>query len=99
MPTKNKVNYRAAAHSDSLSDLSTRTHKAVIKGAFVSLNDLNALIELANNLKKELFPTLADTFDPFLTDEAPKQPDVAKLPTVSVPAVPKEEPKKSFLGR
>ncbi|MDE2590843.1 MAG: hypothetical protein KGL95_14405 [Patescibacteria group bacterium] len=98
------MNYRAAAHSDGLADLSSRTHKAVIKGAFVSVNDLNALIELANNLKKELHPTpVVDTFDPFLT-EAPKQSDVSKLPTVKAPTVEvaKElEPAKKtgFLGR
>ena len=105
MPAKSKKNYRAMAHSDGLSELATRTHKSVVRGAFVSVNDLNALIELANNLKKELFPALAaNTLDPFLVEE-PKS-DVTKLPTVKAPAVqvePVKEPepakKSGFLGR
>lgn len=103
MPVKNKVNYRAAAHSDTLSDLATQTHKKVIKGAFVSAQDLDALIDLANNLKRELRPASAvDTSDPFLT-EGPKVSEVSKLPTEKVPVVEpvREEQvtKKGFLGR
>lgn len=100
MPAKSKKNYRAMAHSDTLADLSATTHKAIVKGAFVSINDLNMIIEHAQNLKRELFPTLANTSDPFLTEE-PKS-DVARLPTIQVPAVEKpvvEKQKSGFLGR
>lgn len=108
MPAKNKVNYRAAAHSDELSALSASVHRQVLKGYYVSLVSLDTLIRLATDLSRELRGTsgsqvpAADTTDPFLT-EGPKV-DVARLPTVQVPVPqtekPKEEVKKSgFLGR
>lgn len=101
MPAKTKKNYRAMAHSDGLASLASTTHRSVVRGAFVSINDLNTIIELAQNLKRELFPALADTSDPFLTEE-PIKSDVAKLPTIHVPAVEKpvqEKSKTGFLGR
>lgn len=103
MPAKSKKNYRAMANSDELAWLASEVHKKVTKGTFVLQADLDALIRLANDLAKELRPApIAGTLDPFLTEE-PAKSDVAKLPTVSVPAVekPKEEVKQKsgFLGR
>lgn len=100
MPVKSKKNYRAMANSDELAGLASETHKKVTKGTFVPQADLDALIRLANDLSRELRPpTPVNEADPFLT-EGPKS-DVAKLPTVQVPAVekPVEKQKSGFLGR
>ena len=99
MPAKSKKNYRAMAHSDELVFLAAETHKKVTKGTFVSQEDLDALIRLANDLSRELrgssLPPPPDTLDPFLLDKAP----TVKVPAPMVEQAKEEVVKKGFLGR